>query len=63
MSEVPALYVGFWYASVCADLGVLFGNALQLHIDVADVEMVLGDTSYFEGIADSYKAINGFLEK
>lgn len=48
---------------MCADLGVLFGNALQLHIDVADVEMVLGDTSYFEGIADSYKAINGFLEK
>lgn len=38
MSEVPALCVGSWCA-MYGDMGALFGNALQLHIDVADVEM------------------------
>lgn len=32
---------------ICADLGPLFGNALQLHIDVSDVEMKIhGDRRY-----------------
>lgn len=32
---------------VCGDVGALFGNALQLHIDVTDVEMEIhGDRRY-----------------
>lgn len=32
---------------MCGDVGALFGNALQLHIDIADLEMEIhGDRRY-----------------